>query len=171
MQAHPRFFSLFGLVISGVCWLAVVSARTPVWADEVYDWNIAGFDITVAGGQNPIVISRTMAMTHLAIHDALNAIDRRYEPYLLESVQKLYCRVSLRAMSLIMASRIRAREVLARFSRLRARRRQREIHASVRSTIQRLGRTWKPLPASERLTMSRVHVPVSRRSAATRSPW
>ena len=37
--------------------------------------------------------------------------------------QKLYCRV-LQAMSLIMASRIRAREVLARFSRLRARRRR-----------------------------------------------
>lgn len=84
MQAHPRFFSLFEFAISGVCWLAVVSAGTPVWADEVYDWDIAGFDITVAGGQNPIVISRTMAMTHLAIHDALNAIDRRYEPYLSE---------------------------------------------------------------------------------------
>jgi hypothetical protein len=78
------FFSVFWLVISGVSWLAVVSARTPAWANEVYDWNIAGFVIAVAGGQNPIVISRTMAMTHLAIHDALNAINRRYEPYIAE---------------------------------------------------------------------------------------
>jgi hypothetical protein len=84
MQANPRLFSLLGLLIGGVCWLAVASPATPVWADEVYDWNIAGFDITVAGGQNPILISRTMAMMHLAIHDALNAIDRRYEPYLSE---------------------------------------------------------------------------------------
>jgi membrane-associated phospholipid phosphatase len=53
-------------------------------ADEVSDWNIAGLDIAIAGGQNPIVHSRTLAMMHLAIHDALNAIDRRYEPYIYE---------------------------------------------------------------------------------------
>ena len=84
MQAHSRFFPFLRLLISGVCWLVVTSPMTPAWADEVYDWNSAGFDITVAGGQNPILISRTMAMMHLAIHDALNAINRRYEPYLYE---------------------------------------------------------------------------------------
>src|SRR5512147_2176849 len=84
MQAHSRFFSLLRLLISGVCWLAITSPMTSAWADEVYDWNSAGFDLTVAGGQNPILISRTMAMVHLAIHDALNAINRRYEPYLYE---------------------------------------------------------------------------------------
>src|SRR5262245_6771781 len=52
--------------------------------DEVLDWNITGFDATAAGGQNNIVISRTMTMMHLAVHDALNAIERRYEPYLYE---------------------------------------------------------------------------------------
>ena len=51
-------------------------------ADEVFDWNVTGFEATAAGGQNNVVISRTMAMTHLAVHDALNAIERRYEPYL-----------------------------------------------------------------------------------------
>ena len=53
-------------------------------ADEVLDWNMTGLEATAAGGQNSIVISRTMAMMHLAVHDALNAIDRRYEPYLYE---------------------------------------------------------------------------------------
>ena len=43
---------------------------------------MTGFDADAAGGQNNVVISRTMAMMHLAVHDALNAIDRRYEPYL-----------------------------------------------------------------------------------------
>jgi hypothetical protein len=53
-------------------------------ADEVLDWNIAGLEIAMAGGQNAIHHSRTLAMMHLAVHDALNAIDRRYEPYLHE---------------------------------------------------------------------------------------
>lgn len=51
-------------------------------ADEVFDWNVTGFEATAAGGQNTVVISRTMTMMHLAVHDALNAIERRYEPYL-----------------------------------------------------------------------------------------
>lgn len=84
MQANPGSFTLVGLLISSVFWLAVTCPGTPVWADEVHDWNIAGLDITVASGQNPILVSRTLAMMHLAIHDALNAIDRRYEPYLYE---------------------------------------------------------------------------------------
>lgn len=69
--------------------LAVLAVVGGVWpgaarADEVTDWNVVGFDVAIAGGQNPIVHSRTLAMMHLAIHDALNAIDRRYEPYLHE---------------------------------------------------------------------------------------
>src|SRR5262245_26256410 len=54
-------------------------------ADEVADWSATGFDAAVAGGQNNVVLSRTMAMMHLAIHDALNAVDRRYEPYLYQA--------------------------------------------------------------------------------------
>jgi Vanadium chloroperoxidase N-terminal domain/PAP2 superfamily len=64
--------------------LSLLTVSGPVGADEVQDWNIAGLDIAIAGGQNPIVHSRTLAMVHLAIHDALNAIDRRYEPYVYE---------------------------------------------------------------------------------------
>jgi hypothetical protein len=65
MQAHLRSCTLFRLLIGGVFWLAVTSPGTPVWADEVYDWNIAGLSITVAGGQNAILVSRTLAMMHL----------------------------------------------------------------------------------------------------------
>lgn len=66
-------------------------------------------------------------------------------------------------MILIIARWIRTRVVLARFSRLRARRRQREIHVSVGSTIHHFGSTSKPSAVSERLTISRLHVPVLRR--------
>ena len=51
-------------------------------ANQVLAWNEIGFDVTMEGGQNPIHVSRSMAMMHLAIHDALNALDRRFEPYL-----------------------------------------------------------------------------------------
>jgi len=61
-----------------------LSPLLPASADEVLDWNVTGFEAAMAGGQNNVVVSRTMAMMHLAIHDALNAIDRRYQPYLYE---------------------------------------------------------------------------------------
>jgi hypothetical protein len=52
--------------------------------DEVLEWSMIGFQATAAGGQLALVESRTMAMLHLAVHDALNAVDRRYEAYLYE---------------------------------------------------------------------------------------
>jgi hypothetical protein len=51
-------------------------------ADEVTKWNETA---TLAGTvTNPIQQSRIFAMTHAAIHDALNAINRRYHPYALD---------------------------------------------------------------------------------------
>src|SRR5262245_22775186 len=82
MQTSTR--TLPKLAASTLALLALAATPPGAAADEVFDWNIAGFDATAAGGQNAIVISRTMAMMHLAVHDALNAIDRRYEPYLFE---------------------------------------------------------------------------------------
>src|SRR4030095_11799209 len=55
-------------------------------ADEVTKWNEttsqAAFDSGLAG--NPPFHSRVNAMTHAAIHDALNAINRLYRPYALD---------------------------------------------------------------------------------------
>jgi hypothetical protein len=77
---------LTNVTISALGVLALASLGLPrvATADEVFDWNITGFEATVEGGQNPILISRTMTMMHLAVHDALNAIERRYEPYVYE---------------------------------------------------------------------------------------
>lgn len=52
-----------------------------VRADAVTDWNALAVTRTGATGKAPPQQTRVFAMTHLAIHDALNAIDRRYEPY------------------------------------------------------------------------------------------
>ena len=67
--------------VSGALALAVLAPTGEAAADEVFDWNVTGFEASIAGGQNAVVLSRTAAMMHLAIHDALNAIDRRYQPY------------------------------------------------------------------------------------------
>jgi len=70
--------------IAGLSFLA--AAAGPALANEASDWNVIAIDAAAgAGGQNPVVLSRTLAMMHLAIHDALNATERRYEPYLYQS--------------------------------------------------------------------------------------
>jgi hypothetical protein len=49
--------------------------------DEVINWNAIATGVALPGGQNAIQQSRIYAMVQLAVHDALNAIDRRYAPY------------------------------------------------------------------------------------------
>jgi hypothetical protein len=55
------------------------------FADMVTDWNVIATTATSAAGMNPIVQSRIYAMVHAATHDALNAIERRYQPYVLHA--------------------------------------------------------------------------------------
>jgi hypothetical protein len=76
--ARVALAALAGVVLLG----APAAAATP--AAEVLEWNVTGFAVTADAGMNPILQSRALAMTHLAVHDALNAIERRYEPYLHE---------------------------------------------------------------------------------------
>lgn len=53
-------------------------------ADEVTKWNLAATNAALAANQSPPLQTRTYAIVHVAIHDALNAIDRRSGPYALE---------------------------------------------------------------------------------------
>jgi hypothetical protein len=50
-------------------------------ADRVAAWNVTAVRATLMAGENPTVQSRALAATQAAVHDALNAIDRRFEPY------------------------------------------------------------------------------------------
>jgi PAP2 superfamily len=61
--------------------LSVVSLTVISRADIVIDWNIIATSAGPAAGKNPLEQSRIYAMTHTAIYDALNGIDRRYRPY------------------------------------------------------------------------------------------
>ena len=56
-----------------------VVARASV--DEVVRWNQVATDATVAAKINPLAESRIFAILHVAIHDAVNAVQPRYEPY------------------------------------------------------------------------------------------
>ncbi|MBP1642133.1 MAG: phosphoesterase, PA-phosphatase related protein [Acidobacteria bacterium] len=53
----------------------------PGLADAVLDWNDFALARVVAARQLPPEGARTMAMVHVAIFDALNALDGRYAPY------------------------------------------------------------------------------------------
>jgi membrane-associated phospholipid phosphatase len=67
--------------------IASLVAVRPVLADPshgnaVTHWNaVAGEAFAPTQGTNPLAQSRTLAILHAAIHDVLNAIDRRFEPY------------------------------------------------------------------------------------------
>lgn len=50
-------------------------------ADEVLDWNDVALGRVLAAGQSPPDGTRTMAMVHVAMFDAINAVERRYVPY------------------------------------------------------------------------------------------
>jgi hypothetical protein len=68
-------------------WADSTSAADPrAVAQAVLDWNANAVDAAVAAcispANHPLHESRLYAMTHAAIHDALNAINRHYRPYL-----------------------------------------------------------------------------------------
>src|SRR5215475_15976896 len=69
-------------------WLAAIVSLTVLWTspvsaatDPVSSWNTVAAQATLTAGQIGAVSSRTLAIVHVAIHDALNAIDSRYERY------------------------------------------------------------------------------------------
>jgi hypothetical protein len=65
--------------------LALVALASPTFtrADAVTDWNaIASTAIVTNAGQPPPVSALSFAMVQGAVYDAVNAIDRGYQPYL-----------------------------------------------------------------------------------------
>jgi len=62
--------------------VAARPAAADPYDNAVTHWNaVADEAFTPTQGTNPLAQSRTLAIMHAAIHDALNAIDRRFEPY------------------------------------------------------------------------------------------
>ncbi len=66
----------------------VVGAQTPASANVITDWDEKAIAAVQAmanlGGTNPYMAQRMMAMVHTAMFDAVNSIERRYRPYLVQ---------------------------------------------------------------------------------------
>jgi vanadium-dependent haloperoxidase-like protein len=70
--------------VSMVISLWALALAPGAFANEVLQWNETTMQAIAASGQNNIVSTRTLAMVQTAVHDALNAINRRYDAYYFE---------------------------------------------------------------------------------------
>jgi hypothetical protein len=67
---------------------AVVGAASPGFANVITDWDEKGIAAVTSmaslGGTNPYLAQRMMGMVHAAMFDAVNSIEQRYRPYLVQ---------------------------------------------------------------------------------------
>jgi hypothetical protein len=70
-----------------LCWYASTALLTGSLshADVVTEWNNAALDAIRAGHTAPPIASRSLAILHASIYDAINGIARTHEPYLVQS--------------------------------------------------------------------------------------
>src|SRR5882757_285707 len=71
--------SVFGIL--GVTALGLALFVGPVRADVISDWNAKAQAIQVEKQVPPSIAAREMAILHVAIFEAVNAIDRRYAAF------------------------------------------------------------------------------------------
>lgn len=69
------------LVVVSLLVLTITAPARAHAADDVVAWNDKILSVLALSGQNNVVQTRSLAMAHAAIHDALNAIDHRYRRY------------------------------------------------------------------------------------------
>jgi hypothetical protein len=89
LQKEPPLNTLFRVTLFLVCITAInlaSSIGTPANADVVTDWNNAALDAIRAGNTAPPIASRSLAILHASIYDAVNGIARTQERYLVPSV-------------------------------------------------------------------------------------
>src|SRR5205807_790576 len=67
------------------CALTAFLIGTVAHADVVTEWNNAALDAIRAGHKPPPIASRSLAILHVSIYDAVNGITRTHEPYLVQS--------------------------------------------------------------------------------------
>jgi len=68
-------------IVAALVLIVILPAAAATAGVEVLTANQRVLAIAAIGGQNGIVQTRTLAMVHAAIHDALNTLDERYRRY------------------------------------------------------------------------------------------
>ena len=71
--------SVFGIL--GVAALGLALLVEPAHADAISEWNAKAESIQIEKQVPPGVSAREMAILHVAMFEAVNAIDRRYAEY------------------------------------------------------------------------------------------
>jgi membrane-associated phospholipid phosphatase len=80
--AHPVITLRTLTIPTFVCVFLVGHLLSSASADVVIRWNQVATDATTANRVDPLTESRILALLHIAIHDAVNAVQSRYQPYL-----------------------------------------------------------------------------------------
>src|SRR5215831_5826952 len=83
MRHGARILGVVPVVIAVMATLSglAFAQSTP---NAVVQWNETTMNVIDANGQNAVQSTRTLAMVHGAVHDAVNAINRRYDAYYFE---------------------------------------------------------------------------------------
>ena len=64
--------------------IALTGLVQPASADVITDWNDRAVASVLSRGMGPPPAERIIAMTHVAMFDAVNSIERKYRPYLVQ---------------------------------------------------------------------------------------
>jgi hypothetical protein len=64
--------------------IALIALAQPASADVISDWNEKAVAFVLTRGLGPPPAERIIAMTHVATFDAVNSIERKYKPYLVQ---------------------------------------------------------------------------------------
>src|SRR5712691_7334534 len=83
MKRGARVYGIAVATAGAVACLLSLALAQPV-ANEVVQWNETTMKFIEANGQVAPVSTRTLSMVQGAVHDALNAINRRYDAYYFE---------------------------------------------------------------------------------------
>src|SRR6476660_10310559 len=69
---------------TAIAGLALIAVTTPSSADVITDWNQAAMDVMKAVNVTGNPWTRTLAMMHVAMSDAVNAVHNRYTRFNLD---------------------------------------------------------------------------------------